>query len=966
MPSKKTIASLVTAPITQNIALIRISGPQTYPIITKIFDRPLPENPQQKSQLIFGKIINFQQEIIDEVLLLCFYQPHSFTGEDVVEISCHGNLFIVNQILQLTLESGAVLAKEGEFTKRAFFNGKLNLIQANAINDLIRAPSLEGAKLALHNLSPETQEELEVIENELLDIIANIKVNIDYPEYDGAEYLTGKRVLPRLNKLIEKLITIKESGKKVRVYQEGLKVAIVGKPNVGKSTLLNALLQEEKAIVSPIAGTTRDIVEARYNLKGVPLILLDTAGIHETQDIVEKIGVARSYQTLTRVEIIFFLVDNSRPWDRIDENIYQKIKQKNYLLIINKIDEPNKLHFPALFSTEKVLRISAKKQQITELENKINELFASDLISNLSPYPYLSQKANYKLVKELSGKEYNEDLLDIIFNNLLKLQQWHEKNNSVNTNNPSPNPPLDRPNNPPQPLPPKPGQNPNSERSKRIKQLLAEGNEFLLKTNPKLVPVPDDFIGELLEKGYNLATAQDIPDLNAAKRIGVIKCLSVEKNKDKKIEEQKGFCEDLVVIVREDSANSNGPIVNIDGRILSDGPEVPYIREIVTSVLAQETGIKSSGFAGFQNKEVIFEVDRLASKSDKSILCRYGNTTVLTVLTVKQLTKNINSFFPLTITFEEKFYAVGRIPNAFTKRERSSDKQFCPVDGPRTPLAAVIVGQEESNLICNPSNEKLSNSPLELIVSATEKKIVMLESGAQETSNEELARAIDYRSVSRREIGHGELVEKTFDYLIPQNSIFPYTVRVVSEVFSSDGSSSQASICATSLALMTAGVPLLRPAAGIALGLFEGQIYTDINGLEDKLGEMDFKIAGTEKGICSVQLDVKNQGISPELLKECLEKSQQARLYLLGEMKKYIFHPRLTLPAQVIKCRRFYVGQEKIGLVIGPRGKTINQLTEKTGATIEVQNDGHILIYHQEEEELEATYQAIQNIVRGR
>ncbi|CAG8513256.1 7294_t:CDS:1 [Ambispora leptoticha] len=313
MLDKKTITSLVTVPITQNIALIRISGTQTYQIVTKIFDRPLPEYPQKKPQLIFGKIINSKKEIIDEVLLLCFYKPRSFTGEDVVEISCHGNLFIVNQILKLVLENGAELAKEGEFTKQAFFNGKLNLIQANAINDLIRAPSLPAAKLALHNLSPETQKKLETIENELLEIIANVKVNIDYPEYDGVEYLTGKAALSRLNKLLEKLEIIRKSGQKSRVYQEGLKVAIVGKPNVGKSTLLNSLLQEEKAIVSPIAGTTRDIVEARYNLNGIPLTLLDTAGIHETQDIVEKIGVKRSYQALEKAEIIFFLVDNSCP-----------------------------------------------------------------------------------------------------------------------------------------------------------------------------------------------------------------------------------------------------------------------------------------------------------------------------------------------------------------------------------------------------------------------------------------------------------------------------------------------------------------------------------------------------------------------------------------------------------------------------------------------------------------------------
>ncbi|CAG8509682.1 203_t:CDS:1 [Paraglomus occultum] len=313
MFTKRTIVALATAPITQNIALIRVSGPQTYSIITRIFDRSLPEYPPKNSQLIFGKIINPQKEIIDEVLLLCFYKPHSFTGEDVVEISCHGNLFIVNQILQLILENGAELAQAGEFTKQAFFNGKLNLVQAQAINDLIRAPSLPAAKLALHNLSPETQKELEIIENELLEIIATIKVNIDYPEYDGVEYLTGKAALSRLDRLLLKLEVIKKSGRESRVYQEGLKIAIVGKPNVGKSTLLNALLQEEKAIVSPIAGTTRDIVEARYNLQGIPLTLLDTAGIHETQDIIEKIGVERSLQALDKAEIIFFLVDNSCP-----------------------------------------------------------------------------------------------------------------------------------------------------------------------------------------------------------------------------------------------------------------------------------------------------------------------------------------------------------------------------------------------------------------------------------------------------------------------------------------------------------------------------------------------------------------------------------------------------------------------------------------------------------------------------
>jgi len=449
MSLHKTIASLVTAPITQNIALIRISGPQTYQIIGQIFDRSLPNYPQKKPQLIFGKIVGSQKEIIDEVLLLCFYKPRSFTGEDVVEISCHGNLFVVNQIIRLVLEKGVELAKEGEFTKQAFFNGKLNLVQAQAINDLIRAPSLSGAKLALHNLSAETQKGLEEIESELLEIIATVKVNIDYPEYDGVEYLTGKAVILRLTKLLEKLKIIQKGGQRSRIYQEGIRVAIIGRPNVGKSTLLNALLREEKAIVSPIAGTTRDIVEAIYSLNGVPLILLDTAGIRETQDLVEKIGVGRSYRALERAEVVFFLVDNSCSWSQAEENIFQRIKNKNYLIVINKIDKENNLKIPNHISREKILRISAKNKQLSELENKVGELFASDLIDNLSPYPYLSQSWQqaklinliqqlevvidelkkktyldalcgdiencYKLIKELSGKECNENLLDIIF-----------------------------------------------------------------------------------------------------------------------------------------------------------------------------------------------------------------------------------------------------------------------------------------------------------------------------------------------------------------------------------------------------------------------------------------------------------------------------------------------------------------------------------------------------------------------
>ena len=452
MFSKKTITALVTAPISQNVALIRISGPETYDLIDKIFDHPLPKYPQKKPQLVFGNIVNQNKEIIDQVLLLCFYKPHSFTGEDVVEISCHGNLFIVNQILQLILENGAELAKEGEFTKQAFFNGKLSLIQAQAINDLIRAPTLSASKLALHNLNPQTKkrfDKLLEITNKLLKIIATIEVNIDYPEYDGVEYLTGKKALERLQKIRQELEKLLSLGQQAKIYQEGVKIAIVGKPNVGKSTLLNTFLQEEKAIVSSLAGTTRDVIEGKCNLKGIPIILLDTAGIRKAKNTVEKIGVSRTQQVLKKAELIFFLLDNSRTWDQEDAKTWKLIKSKKLIIIINKADLKKKLNLPDEILAKNPVSINAKNGEIKDLEAKVEQLLAKNLINIHSPYPFLSHswqqsklqeltktideiiqalqqeipldvvssdfQTAFYLLKELSGKEYNGELLDIIF-----------------------------------------------------------------------------------------------------------------------------------------------------------------------------------------------------------------------------------------------------------------------------------------------------------------------------------------------------------------------------------------------------------------------------------------------------------------------------------------------------------------------------------------------------------------------
>ncbi|WNE41820.1 MAG: tRNA modification GTPase MnmE [Mycoplasmataceae bacterium] len=443
----RTIVSLVTAPITQNIAIIRISGPFTYKLINKIFDKKVPHI-SEKSIILLGKIIK-EKETIDQVLIFCFYNPNSFTGEDVVEISCHGNLIIVNRIIELILENGAELATPGEFSKQAFFNRKINLIQANAINDLIRAPNLSTAKLAIQNFDSRKQKEFEKLENKILEVIAHIEINIDYPEYDDIEKVTVEKLKKIIKELIKDFDSIIKNGEKVKIYKEGIKVGIFGKPNVGKSTLLNALLDEEKAIVSPKAGTTRDIIEAKYSLKQIPLILFDTAGIRKTKNEIEKKGIEKSKGIYKNLDISFLVLDNSKRWTKEDDEIFDLIKEKKHILIINKNDLKKNLKIPNYIDKSIIVEISAEKGEIKKLENKVESLFSSKIINDSSLYPLLSEnweqsklkkikknlnevlkalenkipvdilagelQTSFRLLREISGNDYNEDLLDIIF-----------------------------------------------------------------------------------------------------------------------------------------------------------------------------------------------------------------------------------------------------------------------------------------------------------------------------------------------------------------------------------------------------------------------------------------------------------------------------------------------------------------------------------------------------------------------
>lgn len=444
----RTIVALVTAPIDQNIAIIRISGPASYEIVRAICSKEIAKLALKRTTVVLDRITK-NGVTIDQVLLFLFRKPNSFTGEDTIEISCHGNLAIVNKILELLLAQGAILATPGEFSKQAFFNGKLNLIQANAINDLIRAPNLVTAKMAVENFDSKKQKELARLEDELLDVIAKVEINIDYPEYEDVERITPTKLREVASRVLREIVVIRKKGKRVQIYEQGIKIGIFGKPNVGKSTLLNALLDEDKAIVSPIPGTTRDVVEGRYALDGIPLILFDTAGIRTTTDQLEESGIQKSKQMIAKLDLCLFLVDNSRSWSTEDKEIFNLVSSKNYLLVLNKCDLIANLHLPAFIQREKVVEISAEHKKLVKLETRIKELFLTSSNHQDNQYPFLAhswqqsrlkiieEKLNklvvaidnkipvdviagdlqvaFRLLRELSGNEYDEDLLEMMF-----------------------------------------------------------------------------------------------------------------------------------------------------------------------------------------------------------------------------------------------------------------------------------------------------------------------------------------------------------------------------------------------------------------------------------------------------------------------------------------------------------------------------------------------------------------------
>ena len=429
-----TIAAISTALGVGAISIIRISGPESIEITNKIFKgKDLTTVPSHT--INYGYIIS-NKEIIDEVLVSVMKAPKTFTKEDIVEINCHGGIATTNKVLELLLINGAKLAEPGEFTKRAFLNGRINLLEAEGIMNLISSKTEVSRKMSINQLSGKVGEKIKNLREKLIQIISNIEVNIDYPEYEDIEVLENKTILPDLIKIKEKIEeTLKDA-----------KDGIIGKPNVGKSSLLNALLEENKAIVTDIKGTTRDVVEGSIILKGVLLNFIDTAGIRKSDNLVEQIGIQKSFQIIDKSDLIIYILNNNEPIDNEEIELYNKIKTKKHIIILNKIDLETKINLSFLDSTPLKLSLANNdatlvKEEIIKMFN-LNNLETKDLtylsnarnisllnkalqhvnisienISNNDPIDIveLEIKECWNTLGEILGETYTDELLDELF-----------------------------------------------------------------------------------------------------------------------------------------------------------------------------------------------------------------------------------------------------------------------------------------------------------------------------------------------------------------------------------------------------------------------------------------------------------------------------------------------------------------------------------------------------------------------
>ncbi|HDZ7666469.1 TPA: tRNA uridine-5-carboxymethylaminomethyl(34) synthesis GTPase MnmE [Staphylococcus aureus] len=409
-----TITSISTPMGEGAIGIVRLSGPQAVEIADKLYKGKHLLNDVPSHTINYGHIIDPEsKEVVEEVMVSVLRAPKTFTREDIIEINCHGGILTINRVLELTMTYGARMAEPGEFTKRAFLNGRIDLSQAEAVMDFIRSKTDRASKVAMNQIEGRLSDLIKKQRQSILEILAQVEVNIDYPEYDDVEDATTEFLLEQSKEIKQEINRLLDTGAQGKIMREGLSTVIVGKPNVGKSSMLNNLIQDNKAIVTEVAGTTRDVLEEYVNVRGVPLRLVDTAGIRETEDIVEKIGVERSRKALSQADLILFVLNNNEALTQEDYTLYEVVKNEDVIVIVNKMDLEQNIDINEvkdMIGDTPLIQTSMLKQEgIDELEIQIRDLFFGGEVQN-QDMTYVSNSRHNSLLKQ--ARQTIQDAID--------------------------------------------------------------------------------------------------------------------------------------------------------------------------------------------------------------------------------------------------------------------------------------------------------------------------------------------------------------------------------------------------------------------------------------------------------------------------------------------------------------------------------------------------------------------------